>query len=226
MAGSNCNQNDGAAEVTIVTGVAPFTYQWDANAGSQTTAIASNLFAGCYDVTVTDANGCSELINICVVDLGAPSATILTQTDVSCNAGCDGFAQIQIFGGTPPLNYTWYDNNNNPIGQTTASALSLCAGTYVGEMIDDVGCQATVSVTIVEPTALNAVISVSTDVTCFGYSDGNATVIASGGTAPYTYAWNDAAGQTTAATYFYIIPRNLYRNCNRCEWDVHLVLML
>ncbi len=206
MAGSNCNQNDGAAEVTIVTGVAPFTYQWDANAGSQTTAIASNLFAGCYDVTVTDANGCSELINICVVDLGAPSATILTQTDVSCNAGCDGFAQIQIFGGTPPLNYTWYDNNNNPIGQTTASALSLCAGTYVGEMIDDVGCQATVSVTIVEPTALNAVISVSTDVTCFGYSDGNATVIASGGTAPYTYAWNDAAGQTTAATTSTLFP--------------------
>ena len=33
MTGSNCNQNDGAAEVTIVTGVAPFTYQWDANAG-------------------------------------------------------------------------------------------------------------------------------------------------------------------------------------------------
>ena len=85
-------------------------------------------------------------------------------------------------------------------------------------MIDDVGCQATVSVTIAEPTALNAVISASTDVTCFGYSDGNATVTASGGTAPYTYAWNDAAGTNNSSYYFNIIPWNLYRNCNRCEW--------
>mgnify|MGYP001342593093 CR=1 FL=1 len=223
MTGSNCNQNDGSAEVTIVTGVAPFTYQWDANAGSQTTAIASNLSAGCYDVTVTDANGCSELINICVVDLGAPSVTILTQTDVSCNAGCDGFAQIQVFGGTPPLNYNWYDNNSNPIGQTTASAISLCAGTYVGEMIDDVGCQATVSVTIAEPTALNAVISASTDVTCFGYADGNATVIASGGTAPYTYAWNDAAAQTTAGTTSTLFPGTYtvtVTDANGCTFSV------
>ena len=75
-------------------------------------------------------------------------------------------------------------------------------------MIDDVGCQATVSVTIAEPTALNAVISASTDVTCFGYSDGNATVTASGGTAPYTYAWNDPAAQTTATTllHYFLEP--------------------
>lgn len=200
MTGSNCNQNDGSAQVTIVSGVTPFTFLWDAAAANQTTAIASNLFAGCYDVTVTDGNGCIEVINICVVDLGAPSAIILTQIDVSCNAGCDGFAQIQVFGGTPPLNYTWYDNNNNSIGQTTASALSLCAGTYVGEMIDNVGCQVTLNVIIEEPTALNAVISVSSDVTCFGYADGTATVVASGGTAPYTYAWNDSQAQTTAST--------------------------
>ena len=227
MTGSNCNQNDGAAEVTIVTGVAPFTYLWDANAGNQTTPVAANLFAGCYDVTVTDANGCSEVLNICVVDLGAPSATILTQTDVSCNAGCDGFAQIQIFGGTPPLNYTWYDNNNNPIGQTTASALSLCAGTYVGEMVDAVGCQATVSVIIAEPTALNAVISASTDVTCFGYSDGNATVLASGGTAPYTYAWNDAAAQTTAATTSTLLPGTYtvtVTDANGCTFSVDAII--
>jgi hypothetical protein len=46
--GSNCNQNDGSATVYVNTGVGPFTYQWNANAGNQTTATATNLFAGCY----------------------------------------------------------------------------------------------------------------------------------------------------------------------------------
>lgn len=196
--GSNCNQDDGDATVTIVSGDAPFTYQWDANAGSQTTATASNLFAGCYDVDVTDANGCVETLNICVQDLGAPTVTILTQTDVSCNGGSDGFAQIQVTDGTAPYTYDWEDCSGNSIGQTTASALNLAAGCYSGSMVDAVGCQASVSVTIDEPTALNVAITASSDVTCFGYTDGSATVTAGGGTGPYTYLWNDVANQTTA----------------------------
>ncbi|WP_258540802.1 T9SS type B sorting domain-containing protein [Parvicella tangerina] len=196
--GSNCNQDDGDATVTIVSGDAPFTYQWDANAGSQTTANATSLFAGCYDVDVTDGNGCIETLNICVQDLGAPTVTILTQTDVSCNGGNDGFAQIQVTDGTAPYTYNWEDCSGNPIGQTTASALNLSAGCYSGAMVDAVGCQASVSVTIDEPTALNASITASTDVTCFGFTDGTATVTAGGGTAPYTYLWSDGANQTTA----------------------------
>ncbi len=196
--GSNCNQNDGSATVSIVTGAGPFTYLWDANAANQTTATASNLFAGCYDVVVTDGTGCTENIQVCVNDLGAPTANILTQTDVTCNGACDGFAQIQIIGGTAPYNYTWVDSNGNPTGVTTASNNTLCAGTYTGQMVDANGCQASVGVTINEPLVLNGLISASTDVTCFGDCDGSATATISGGTAPYTYQWNDGAAQTTA----------------------------
>lgn len=196
--GSNCNQDDGSATVTISSGDAPFSYQWDVNAASQTTATASNLFAGCYDVDVTDGNGCIETLNICVQDLGAPTVSVLTQTDVSCNGGSDGFAQIQVTDGTAPYTYDWEDCSGNSIGQTTASALNLAAGCYSGTMVDAVGCQASVSVTINEPTALNAAITASSDVACFGYTDGSATVTAGGGTAPYTYLWNDFANQTTA----------------------------
>lgn len=196
--GSNCNQNDGDATVTIISGDAPYTYQWDANAGSQTTATASNLYSGSYNVDVTDANGCVESIVISVQDLGAPTVSILTQTDVSCNGGTDGFAQIQVTDGTAPYTYTWEDCGGNSISQTTASAFNLAAGCYNGSMVDAVGCQASVSVTINEPTALNAAITASSDVTCFGYTDGTATVTAGGGTSPYTYLWNDGANQTTA----------------------------
>jgi hypothetical protein len=196
--GSNCNQNDGSATVSVVSGAGPFTYLWDANAANQTTATATNLFAGCYDVVVTDGTGCTENIQVCVNDLGAPTATILTQTDVSCNGVCDGFAQIQIIGGTAPYNYTWVDSNGNPTGVTTASNNTLCAGVYTGQMVDANGCQASVGVTINQPLALNGLISASADVTCFGDCDGSATATISGGTAPYTYQWNDVASQTTA----------------------------
>ena len=189
--GSNCNQNDGDATISIVSGTPSYSYLWDAAAGAQTTATANNLSSGCYDVIITEGNGCSDTVNVCVIDLGAPSVSILSQTDVTCFNGCDGFAQIQVFGGAPPVQYSWYDQNNQPINQTTASAFNLCAGTYTGEMVDANGCQASINVVINQPTAINGIISSSADVTCFSDCDGEATVTASGGTAPYNYQWND-----------------------------------
>ena len=197
--GSNCNQNDGTATVTIVSGVPSYSYQWDANANNQTTASALNLFAGCYDVVVTDGNACNDTLNICVMDLGSPTVNILTQTDVSCFGGCDGFAQIQVFGGTPPLQFSWYDSSNATINQPTASALNLCSGTYTGEMIDSLGCQASVNVIISQPPILNGIISSTTDVSCFNYCDGQTTVTMTGGVSPYTYLWNDPNSQTSAS---------------------------
>lgn len=199
--GSTCGQADGTATVTIVAGDGPFDYQWDANANNQTTATATNLLAGCYDVVVTDANFCTDTTTICVQDLGAPTLTVLTLTDVSCNGGCDGFAQVQVTGGTPAYTYEWFDANTglptNPAINSN-NGTNLCAGDYIAQVTDGTGCIATESITINEPTELNPTIQTSTDVTCFGYCDGEATVFVTGATAPYTYLWNDINNQTTA----------------------------
>ena len=48
-----------------------------------------------------------------------------------------------------------------------------------------------------KPNALNAVVTTTTDVTCFGDCDGELLITAAGGTPPYTYLWNDPAAQTT-----------------------------
>ena len=220
--GSNCGQSDGSATVTIVSGTPPYTILWDNNSGAQTSSTASNLFAGCYDVIVGEGNGCEDTLNVCVTDLGAPSVSVLTQTDVSCFNNCDGFAQIQVFGGTPPVQYNWYDQNNQPINQTTASAFNLCAGTYIGEMTDSNGCQASVNVVINEPSELNAIISSNSPVTCYGDCDGMATVTASSGTPPYNYQWNDPNLQTTSSAdnlcpgnYSVIVSDN-----NNCSFSI------
>lgn len=190
---STCNQADASASVSISSGVSPFNYQWDANAGSQTTSTATGLSANCYNVTVSDGNGCTKVANVCVTDAGAPSVSILTQTNVSCYNVCDGFAQISVSGGNPPYSYSW---NTTPV-QTTASAFNLCAGTYTGSMIDSTGCTASVSVTINQPASLSAIVSSQINPTCFNACNGTVNTITSGGTTPYSYAWNDPNAQTT-----------------------------
>jgi len=52
-----CAMSNGSATVTLMGGTGPYTYLWSDN---QTTAVATNLAAGMYTVTVTDANGCTS----------------------------------------------------------------------------------------------------------------------------------------------------------------------
>jgi hypothetical protein len=56
--------NDGTIDVTVDGGVGPYSYSWTPNLGS--TQDLSNLPAGNYSLTITDANGCTEVLNITV----------------------------------------------------------------------------------------------------------------------------------------------------------------
>ena len=113
--GANCGLADGSACVTVSSGIAPFTYQWD-DLNNQTTACATGIAAGTYSITVSDNTGCTAIGLAVVSDLGAPTLVISAQGDASCNAGCDGFATVLITNGLPPFTYSWDDPNN----QTTA----------------------------------------------------------------------------------------------------------
>ncbi|MFH1321902.1 MAG: PKD domain-containing protein [Bacteroidota bacterium] len=189
--GANCGQSDGGACVTVSSGVSPFTYQWD-DPLSQTAACATGLFSGTYNILVTDFTGCTATKSVMVNDLGSPTFSISSFSDASCNGGCDGFATVLVTAGTPPYTYQWDD----PGSQTTASANGLCADSYVVSVIDSNGCTGNISVIISEPYALNVTISSQTDATCNGVCDGDATVLATGGTPPYTYIWNTSPLQT------------------------------
>ncbi|HIA36206.1 MAG TPA: hypothetical protein EYN89_05570, partial [Flavobacteriales bacterium] len=55
---ANCGTNDGSASVNATGGMPPYQYLWD-DSLAQTTATANNLYAGVYNVIVTDSNGCT-----------------------------------------------------------------------------------------------------------------------------------------------------------------------
>lgn len=123
-------------------------------------------------------------------------------TDVSCSGGSDGTASVTFTGGTPGFNTIEW--NTIPI-QTTASVTGLTAGTYTVTVFDSTGCSAAAQVVIGETSPMT-LTTASSDLLCFEDGSGTGSVSVAGGTAPYTYAWDNnatSASQNTldAGTY-------------------------
>ncbi len=73
-------------------GVAPYTYQWSNNA---TTQNLTNVPAGSYDVTVTGANGCTDVANIDLTNNNPPiTATANIAPNTTCNGNYNGSIDV------------------------------------------------------------------------------------------------------------------------------------
>ena len=131
-----CNGSaDGSASVTATGGTGTLSYLWD-DATGQTTAAATGLAAGTYNVTVTDANGCTITQSN---TLGEPTALIVSAgLDVTICAG-----DSVTLNGSGAMTYAW-DN-----GVTNATAFTPTATTtYIVIGTDANGCIGTDSVDV------------------------------------------------------------------------------
>lgn len=183
--------NNGSASVTNPTGgTPPYTYSWSTNP-VQTTPTISNIPAGNYTCTITDASGCVQTQTFTITQPAALTASITGSTNVSCFGGNNGTATVAGAGGIPPYNYSW----NVTSAQTGATASNLPAGSYIVTVTDANNCTATASVTITQPQGMTITTS-STPSAC-GVNDGTATVSSSGGALPHTYLWLTNPVQTT-----------------------------
>ncbi|MFK7950069.1 MAG: choice-of-anchor L domain-containing protein [Saprospiraceae bacterium] len=182
------NDNLGSIVLTASGGTGILTYNWS---NGDTTATISNLAAGTYIFTITDASNCFEVDSLTITE---PTAITLstTSTDATCNSSGDGTATVSASGGTPGYTYLWDANAAN---QITATATGLNQGTFTVNVTDANNCVETVTATVNVPSPI-VLSMVSTDLSCFGASDGTATVTASGGAGNYTYAWNTTPMQT------------------------------
>ncbi len=184
----SCNGgNDGTVDLTVTGGTAPYTYLWSNTATTQNLA---GLEAGTYDVTVTDANGCTTTAS---AEVGQPEVLSASgvATNISCNGEIDGEVNLTVSGGTVPYTYVWSNT------ATTQNLAGLEAGTYSVTVTDANGCTANASVTVTEPAALSANITLDNHLTCSDDNNGGATVEVTGGMVPYTYEWDNQA--TTAS---------------------------
>ena len=187
----SCNgETDGSTTVTIMNGIPPYSFNWS---NGSMDSIISGLSAGPYYVTISDANACTTTDTVNIVEPLLLTLSI-DPDSVSCNGEGDGQATVMPNGGTAPYTYQWDSNASN---QMTAMATGLSGGVYSVTVSDASNCTEETTVTIIENTAITLMIT-STDLLCFGDSDGTATVTANGGTGTYTYQWDDPGMQMTA----------------------------
>lgn len=178
----SCNGlGDGQIDLTVSNGTAPFTFMWN---NGETSEDLTSLEAGAYDVVITDANGCTGTASATIAE---PAVLIAegTAVQVSCNGGSDGALDISVSGGIAPYSYAWSN------GEITQDIAALTAGTYSVVVTDANGCTANFGTTITEPDTLNVTFT-STPATC-NAANGSVVTSVTGGTAPYTYNWNNGA---------------------------------
>ncbi len=177
----------GSINTTTTGGTTPYTYLWNTGA---TTSSLSNIAAGTYTMTTTDANGCSVTQTVSITEPAASLASTMNSTNINCNGNQTGVAGITVTGGTTPYNYQWNT------GATTSQLTNIGSGIYTVTVTDQNGCQLTNSTTLTQPAAALSLTLTSTNVSCYNLGNGSITTQVSGGTTPYNYAWSN--GSTTA----------------------------
>lgn len=191
---ATCSNANGTAAVSVSGGTGSYTYVW-APAGG-TAATATGLTAGIYTVTITDANQCVLTDTVTVASSSGVNIAVTSITAVTCAGDCNGQATIFPSGGTAPYTVAW------PSGGTGLTETGLCAGMYMVNVTDAVGCLSSASINISQPAPL-VVQTNAPPVLCIGQTV-TLTATTSGGTPAYTEVWSPAGPAVTpnaTATY-------------------------
>lgn len=175
----------GNLDLSVQNGVLPLTYLWSTNA---ITEDLQNVGAGMYQVSVTDAGGCTQTLAQTVG--GLPDITLnFNAVAPKCAGSSDGVIQLMAGGGTSPFQYFWSD------GSTEATLNAVTAGTYTATVTDAAACTQVISMQLTAPTTLLSA-GVNATAACPGIANGSLSFLgASQGTPPYSLQWS--TGETT-----------------------------
>ena len=187
----SCNSaGDGAIDATIGGGTPAYTFSWSGDNGYSNTVDEdiSGLDAANYTLTVTDALGCIQAFPAQPITEPAPLTATFVKTDVTCFGADDGTINVTAAGGTMPYSYSW--SGPGTFSSTAEDISGLEPGAYSLDLSDDNGCFIAYpdAVTIIEPSDIS-VAATTTDITCNGAGDGTISIVTSGGTPAYSFAW-------------------------------------
>ena len=162
---------DGTASVSVSGGTLPyFSVEWfqgTIGAGSSTGETGLTINSLChstdYYVTVTDANGCVQNLQIPQVSAPPPINISTVVTNVDCNGNGNGSVVATLSGGTAPLTPSWtIVTPGGGLVPTSQDQSTLDGGVYQLLVTDDNGCTEIYRVTITEPTDLTGSITAQT----------------------------------------------------------------
>lgn len=185
----------GAASGKITTtangGRTPYAYNWTGpNSYFSSASSINNASAGTFIVTLTDSSGCVKSDTGIV---GEPIPWLVSQqiTNIKCAGYPIGAIDLTVSGNTPPYVYSW------STGAKTQDIGSLSAGVYTVNITDSNACTVSRTYSITTPQSLDLTYT-STNVSCYSADDGSLTLLASGGTFPWTYSVTGPSGFTSS----------------------------
>jgi gliding motility-associated-like protein len=176
--------NNGAVDLTVTGGTAPYSFLWSNGAVSED---ISGLTPGNYSVVINDAGGCILNASGDVTEPAAPLAGSTAVTDLLCFGSNTGMVDLTVTGGTAPFTFLWNT------GETTEDLSNVAAASYTVTITDANGCTAVATGDVTQPVAPLAAGTVITNILCNGGTSGAIDITTTGGTAPYTYLWNNSA---------------------------------
>ena len=198
---ASCGIANGSANVTVTGGVegAGYQYVWqdNTNAVISNTNSISNVVAGIYKFTVTDAVNCVDSMTININDLSQSTMSVDSIKHESCAGDADGLITVLVNPNPTPWSLSWIGpaGFTDPGGSNT-TINNLGSGQYIATLTDGAGCTLQEIVDINEAQSLTVNV-VQQDPTCFGDNDGSIDLFVSGGNVAvdYTYDWdNDGTG--------------------------------
>ncbi len=186
-------ETNGSINITVDFGSAPYSFEWTRGGTIvATTEDINGIGAGTYIVKVTDGAGMEETLEVIVAD---PSGAQITNVDITdATDGANGAIALTVTGNG--LSYSWSN------GATTRDIAGLEGGSYSLTITEPNGC--TIDTAFAVGGGEFAVEITNRDfngsgVSCNGERDGSLTAVASGGTGPYTYQWDDGSTDATRA---------------------------
>ena len=182
----NCfDDTNGTASINVNGGDPGYSYQWS---NGQNVIMATNLSAGYYQVTVSDSRACSKVFQ---AQVQSPPELIgyAFGTYIDCGTQI-GLLSITASGGTEPYSFLWSN------GSTASFQSNLPVGNYSVTVTDAHGCTDQANAIILNPPDLMVLVA-NDSVLCENSSDGDLSVVVSGGVQPYMYLWSN--GATTAS---------------------------
>lgn len=216
---ADCAQRSGQITVNATGGTPPIRY--DFGSGITVNPVFSNLAAGVYFITATDANGCTAVQSARVEVSENLRVEIINIKNATCSKD-NGTFTVRASNGQTPYRY---DIGN---GATTNPIFTnLESGNYKVTITDAAGCRVIKEVNIeaVPPLAINIANIVNANCNT---GRGAFTLFASGGTLPIIYTLPGAA--PTSNPSFSNLPPGDYtitaRDANGCEASEFITIAL
>ncbi len=179
-----CGQSNGAINLTINGGAAPYSFVWSTSA---TTEDLDNVPSGPYAVTVTGSNGCEISGSFAVPeDTVIPNLAGIPQPNTAC-VGPNGNINLSISPSSLSYTINW------STGATTQNLTNLTPGIYTVSVYGGGACTASATYNVANATVAVTAGGTDVDVLCFGGNNGSIDLVTSGGTQPFVFSWNPSS---------------------------------